>query len=141
MSMISTVDVQTRLDINELLNRYCHYLDHGQGDEWAGLFTRDALFEIKGHHQLEGQEELRTLPPLISSRANGMWRSQITNILIDHGPGRKELLVRAYGLVTDWGNDGRPHSFLDYTMLLRNSCRWQIAHLSAQVLKRARVPA
>lgn len=134
MGLVSTVDVQTRLDICELLNRYCHYVDHGQGDAWAGLFTLDGVFEVERMMKLRGRNQLRTMPGTVRQRGNGLWRHQITNVMIDHGGNLKEKIVKAYGLVSDWGNGGQPMSFCDYTIVMRSTCRWQIAHLSAAIV-------
>lgn len=140
MGLISTVDIQTRLDICELLSRYCHFVDHDAGDDWAALFTRDGIFEVPGSFRLEGREQLSSMPRIVQDHGKGLWRHQITNILIDHSLNRKEMSVKAYGLVTDWGNGGTPISFSDYDIILRHSCHWQITHLKADTMMRQPSP-
>jgi SnoaL-like domain len=134
MGMISTVDVQTRLDICELLNRYCHYVDHDQGEAWAELFTLDGVFEVEQVMKLAGRDQLKTMPGIVSQQGAGLWRHQINTVMIDHSGSLKEKIVTAYGSVSDWGHGGRPVSFCDYRIVLRNTCRWQIAHLSAKMI-------
>ena len=136
MGVISTVDVQTRLDICEVLSRYCHFADHNAGDDWAALFTPNGIFEVPGSIRLEGREKLSVMPGIVHDHGKGLWRHQISNILIDHALSRKEMRVKAYGMVTDWGNGGAPVSFSDYTIILKYSCRWQIAHLIADTITR-----
>jgi hypothetical protein len=134
MGMVSTVDVHTRLDICELLNRYCHYVDHDRAEAWAELFTMDGVFEVEQVMKLVGRDQLKTMPGIVRQQGGGLWRHQITNVMIDHNGNLKEKIVQAYGVVSDWGHAGRPVSFCDYTLLVRNTCRWQIASLSARML-------
>lgn len=134
MSFVSTVDLQTRLDICELLNRYCHFLDHNRGECWAELFTCDGVFEIDGIGRLVGRERLKTMPATVYQKGGGLWRHQITNIMIDHNGNLKEKTVSAYAAVSDWGNAGRPVGFYDFTLTLCEKRRWQIARLSGALI-------
>lgn len=136
MGAISTVDMQTRLDIRELLNRYCHYIDHDKGDAWASLFTPNGVFECDAGIRLEGRDQLRTLPGMIQRKGDGKLRHQITNILVDHSANAKEMQVSAYGMVMDWRKGGVPVNFYDYDITFRASCHWQIAHMGAKAMVR-----
>ena len=78
-----SVAVADRCDIDELLVRYCHCVDHGDADGWAALFTADGVFEVSGVMRLAGTERLRGMPGVVAEQGGGKWRHQITNIVCD----------------------------------------------------------
>lgn len=122
-----------RLDIIDLLARYCHAVDHDDADGWAALFAQQGVFEVTGIMRLEGHEQLRTMPGIVVEQGGGKWRHQITNVVIDDGGTTDTACVRAYGLVTDWRDGGKPVSFTDYEITLRRlKCGWRIQALVAR---------
>lgn len=131
MTCISTIDYQTRLDVQELLGRYSHFLDHDRGECWADLFTTDGVFECADGKRLEGPAALATLPGLVQAKGRAAWRHLITAIVIERGDMRKGLVVRAYGPVLDMDNSGAVAAFYDYEFSLRFAGRWRISHLLA----------
>ena len=49
-----------RSDIRDLLARYCVYLDLGDADRWAALFTPDAVYQVYGR-EFTGHDGLRAM--------------------------------------------------------------------------------
>ncbi|WP_169542625.1 nuclear transport factor 2 family protein [Sphingomonas baiyangensis] len=137
MSSISTIDFQTRLDVQELLGRFAHYLDHGEAARWAGLFCLNGVFECGGSEgcdalRLEGSEALATLPAMIAERGGGEWRHIITAITIDRCAVRKDLIADAYGPVIDMGAGGAIAAFYDFRFQLHRAGGWRIRHVLAK---------
>lgn len=121
-----------RVAIAELFARYCHSVDHGDTAGWTALFTPDGVFEVAGAIRLEGQAQVAAMPGVVTEHGGGKWRHQITNIIVAPGPDENVAQVSAYGLVTDWGNGGKPASFTDYTITLqRDAGGWRIRNLLA----------
>jgi uncharacterized protein (TIGR02246 family) len=54
------MDVEHREAIRELLHRYCHYVDAGDADRWAGLYAEDGSFDLgMGGSPIRGRVALR----------------------------------------------------------------------------------
>lgn len=121
-----------RIAIAELFARYCHRVDHGDTAGWLELFTPDGVFEVTGAIRLEGHEQVGAMPGVVAVQGGGKWRHQITNIVVEPGDTDDVALVTAYGLVTDWGNEGKPMTFSDYAITLnRSGGAWRISTLVA----------
>lgn len=129
---MGTITSDDRIAIAELFARYCHRVDHGDTEGWLELFTPDGSFEVAGVMRLEGHEQVGAMPGVVTAQGGGKWRHQITNIVVDGGDNSDVALVTAYGLVTDWGNQGQPMSFSDYAITLnRVDGAWRIRSLLA----------
>jgi len=132
--MPSSIDTASRVEIVELFARYCHSVDHGEADAWAALFAPDGSFEVAGIMRLDGTEQLRGMPGVDSEQGGGKWRHQVTNLVIEPGAEEDTASVRAYGLVTDWRDGGKPVSFTDYEIVLRRlTGAWRIQSLLARM--------
>lgn len=132
--MPSSIDTASRVEIVELFARYCHSVDHGEADAWAALFAPDGSFEVAGIMRLDGTEQLRDMPGVVSEQGGGKWRHQVTNLVIESGEEEDTASVRAYGLVTDWRDGGKPVSFTDYEIVLRRlTGAWRIQSLLARM--------
>lgn len=119
-------------EIQDLIARYCHSVDHGDGPGWAALFTPDGVFEVAGVMRFQGTEQLLAMPGIVAEHGGGKWRHQVTNIMVDPGAGPNEAKAKAYGLVTDWSPDGKLVTFSDYDIeFARIDGRWRIAALVA----------
>ena len=130
--MTGTITSADRIAIGELFARYCHRVDHADTAGWTELFTADGVFEVAGVMRLEGHDQVGTMPGVVAAQGGGKWRHQITNIAVDCGNGDDEALVTAYGLVTDWSNEGKPMMFSDYAITLnRVGGAWRIRTLIA----------
>ncbi len=132
MTCISTIDIQTRLDVSELLSHFSHFLDHDRGLCWSDLFTTDGVFECAEGKRLEGSAELATLPSLVAERGNGAWRHLITAVVIERRNTRKDLTVRAYCPVVDMDRSSTLAVFYDFEFTLRFASRWRIAYALAR---------
>jgi ketosteroid isomerase-like protein len=126
------IEITDRIAIQELLARYCHAVDHDDGDGWADCFAPAGIFEIYGTARLEGREQLRGMPRAVAEQGGGKWRHQITSIVVDPGSAPDTAIVRAYGLVTDWREGGKFLTFTDYELNMRcEGGAWRIVHLLA----------
>jgi hypothetical protein len=140
MGVISNLDVQTRLDVREVLSRFCHAIDHVDECGWARLFTMDAKFRSALCGDFVGRDEILALPRKMHELGEGYWRHDFTNIVIDRTESHRTLKVRAYCTVTDWSDCGKPVFFADCVIILRNTCQWQIAELTAQAVRADGIP-
>lgn len=129
MGMISTVALQTKMDVQELLSRFCHYIDHGNAAEWSRLFTLDGTLDVAPLGVFTGREDIETVPALVHQKGGGLWRHHLSNVMFDRTADPRELEIRAYCLTTDWGKGGALAHCFDFHAVLRNRCHWQIAHL------------
>jgi 3-phenylpropionate/cinnamic acid dioxygenase small subunit len=128
--MSGALGIEDRLDIQDLLSRYAHHFDSGEGEAWAALFTPDAVCEAPSL-RLEGAAQLRTLPATSAEHSGGKFRHQITNILTEPA-GEGRVAVRAYGLMTDWNEGGKFLMLATYTgFLAKGPDGWRIADLKA----------
>ncbi len=129
---MGTITSDDRIAIAELFARYCHSVDHGDTAGWLDLFTPDAVWEVAGVMRFEGREQVGAMPGIVAEHGGGKWRHQITNITVDAGDDADVAQVTAYGLVTDWGKEGKPTSFSDYAITLsRIDGSWRIRTLVA----------
>jgi uncharacterized protein (TIGR02246 family) len=129
---MNKLDVADKVEIQELLARYCLRVDHGDAEGWAGLFTPDGSFEIVGVMRLQGTEQLRTMPGIVAAQGGGKWRHQITSIATEAGTSPGTARLQAYGLVTDWRDGNKLMTFTDYEMnLSRVDGSWRIKTLIA----------
>lgn len=130
--MKAKLDIEARLEIIELLSRYCHLVDSNEGDAWAALFTEDGVFDVPKVIRLAGTAQLRSMPGVVATQGAGKWRHQITNVVAEPGDEPDTAIVRAYGLATDWARGGAPFAFSDYRIILRRVAGlWRIANLVA----------
>ena len=129
---MGTITSDDRIAIGELFARYCHSVDHADTAGWSALFTPDGVFEVAGAMRLEGHEQVGMMPSVVTQQGGGKWRHQITSIAVDPGAQDDLAKVTAYGLVTDWGNEGKPMAFSDYAITLRRvDGQWRIQTLLA----------
>ncbi|AUW58616.1 hypothetical protein C1T17_11415 [Sphingobium sp. SCG-1] len=129
MGSISTVDLQTKMDVHELLSRFCHFLDHNGGLEWARLFTPTAVIEKGPLGCFAGHSEICQIPAMVAEKGNGLLRHHLTNVMFERTGNVKELIVEAYFVGTDWGQGGAMVHSADFKAVLHNRCHWQISRL------------
>jgi len=131
MTCISTISTQARLDVQELLSHFSHFLDHNQGRSWAELFTIDGTFECGPGNVLQGEEELATVPARVHELGHGGWRHVITAVAIERTNSPKHLVIRAYCPVMDLNESNALAAFFDFQFTLRFASRWRIQHAQA----------
>jgi bifunctional aromatase (cyclase/dehydratase) len=130
--MILTIDDYTQ--IQQLMARYCWLVDEGEGDAWANLWTSDGSF-TGIPEPLQGREELRKMPGGFWGISEGKLRHHITNVLVSPGNRDGEAQVKAYSVVNDWRDGGKPLAFAKVNLtLLREEGSWKIKALHAQML-------
>jgi hypothetical protein len=123
------INHHTRLDAQDLISRYCAYLDSCDLSKWPDLFTPYATFECKdaAYH---GRAEIAQLPQLLRECSNGQVRHLITSLIVDPGETPRDLVVRASGPVLDLCDGCGISSFHDYRFHLRRmTTDWKIAHV------------
>jgi len=129
MGCISTVDLQTKMEVQELLSRFCHYLDHYKTTEWSQLFTTDAVID-GGHIGIyEGRAEIARIPERVNEIGGGFWRHHLSNVMFARTSEAKELEVKAYCLTTDWSQGGALVHGFDFQAILKHRCHWQFHNL------------
>ena len=69
------------VEIQQLLARYCRYVDHGYGGRVADLFTPEGSFRF-GAIELRGRREIETFYERRLARAPG-GRHVVTNVIIE----------------------------------------------------------
>lgn len=129
MGCICTVDLQTKMEVHELLSRFCHYLDHNKTAEWSQLFTNDAVVD-GGHIGLyEGRSEIARIPGQLNELSGGSWRHHLSNVMFARTADAKELEVNAYCLTTDWSQHGALIHCADFRAILKSRRHWQVQNL------------
>ena len=109
------LSLDDRLEILDLIARYSHAVDGGDGQAFADCWTDDGRFRGSSS-TAEGRAELLALPPKLLA-ANPHTRHWNANILIE-GDG-DEARTSAYVLVVDVAAAPRPRSSGVYHDTLR----------------------
>lgn len=95
--------IEDRLAITELVARYNHAVDHGDGKAFADAFTEDGALEIPGR-VIEGRPALAEFAIAFAPSMRAP-RHIATNLLIDGdagaGQARLSAYVQMFGLVGD----------------------------------------
>jgi 3-phenylpropionate/cinnamic acid dioxygenase small subunit len=129
MTCISTVDLQTKMEVHELLSRFCHYLDHGKTEEWSQLFTTDAVLDVASLGLYDGRDEIAQIPQRVTQLGDGFWRHHLSNVMFTRTEQVRELEINAYCLTTDWSRGGALVNCADFRAILKSRCHWQVHHL------------
>lgn len=96
MSAFSAIDLQTRLEVQDLLSRFCHALDHNAVDRWAKLFTTDGYIDAPRLGCFKGREEIIKIPEMVHELGGGAWRHYLNNVYIERAEDNRDLKVEAY---------------------------------------------
>src|SRR6516165_1480051 len=94
------------LAVQDLLGRYCWYLDEGRGEQWAGLYTDDGIFEGTRPTPVVGRAALSKVPPELKERGQGRMRHQYGNLYLERGANESTLVARFYNQLTAWSGEG-----------------------------------
>lgn len=106
MSHFSAIDLQTRLEVQDLLSRFCHALDHNKVETWVRLFALEGYIDAPRLGCFSGREEIMKIPEMVRAQGGGAWRHYLNNMYIDHVEGSRDLRVEAYCMVSDWRQAG-----------------------------------
>jgi uncharacterized protein (TIGR02246 family) len=106
-------ELVAREEIRDTIIRYAHYADSGRADDFAGLFTEDAVLEIRGGAVHRGRDEIRGMlegakTSVVERARSRLIRHHNTNVLIDFdGPARARTRLYFLAVMEDgpdhWG--------------------------------------
>jgi hypothetical protein len=122
--------------INDLMARYCWYVDDNRADDWAALWTEDGVFAGIGPQPVAGREAIRALPPMIFKATGGKNRHMYGNMYCDYGENRDTVTAHLTNFVTSWQSGGAFGSMALCKMtLVRDGQDWKIKRNEATVLR------
>lgn len=133
---VSTLD---QLEIQELVTRYNHAIDHGDVETWVDCFTGDAAFEgVAGRY--EGRAALRAFAVDLTSGPD--WagyrpmRHWTTNVVVDYDGGPEAARMRADHLLVRAEDGGMKLLVMAVyrDRLRRDGGRWRFAERVVEVL-------
>lgn len=118
------VTLEDRAEISDVLARYCFFVDEGESDAWADLWTEDGVFAGVTREPIRGREALRQVP--VWSLSGGC-RHKLVNMIPEYGESEDEMIVRCYNFVTSWLDDARFNSLaVARYHLVRQGDTWKI---------------
>lgn len=127
---MSSISLENRFAIYDLLARYSHYVDEYNSEGWSGLFLEDGKItgvptpSIGRQAVYDRCEALKTDPRKM--------RHSTTNVYFEDGANDEKATVKAYGLVTNWAvKPPQPEIFAIYRYDLVNTAEgWKIAEMN-----------
>jgi hypothetical protein len=123
------VPVEDFLAVQELVARYCWYIDENRGADWASLYTDDGIFEGTRPAPVIGREALEKVPGELNGYFNGNLRHQAGNLYVEYGADPGTLIARFYNQVLQWDKGLKPVMLaLSTATLVRDeqAGRWRI---------------
>jgi ketosteroid isomerase-like protein len=99
------IPVEDVLAVQDLLGRYCWYVDENRGEDWASLYTEDGVFEGTWPDPVCGRAALAGVPAGIHQQFGGRMRHQWGNLQLDRG-GDHSLVERFYNQISIWRDGG-----------------------------------
>jgi hypothetical protein len=99
------IPVEDVLAVQDLLGRYCWYVDENQGEEWAALYTEDGVFEGTRPEPVIGRAALAQVPPGLHKHFEGRMRHQWGNLYLERGDD-DSLIARFYNQISVWRDGG-----------------------------------
>ena len=113
VSAMELWELVAREEIRDTIIRYAHYADSGRADDFVGLFTEDARFEIKDRVVHQGRDEIRGMlegakSGVVERAKSLLIRHHNTNLLIDfESPDRARTRLYFLAVMEDgadhWG--------------------------------------
>jgi hypothetical protein len=105
---IKPVPVEDFLAVQELVARYCWYVDENRGADWAALYTDDGIFEGTRPEPVIGRAALEKVPGELNGYFNGRLRHQASNLYVEHGTEPGTLVARFYNQIAKWDQGLKP---------------------------------
>jgi hypothetical protein len=136
--MSNPISIQDTLAVQDLLARYCWYLDQNRGAEWAALYTEDGVFEGTRPQPVCGRPKLQEVPSQGWTYSKGTMRHQYTNLYIEAGSDENGLLVRFYNQVSTWTEGYKPLMLASCTATLvraNANAPWRIKRNTIEALR------
>ena len=125
----SEIDLQTRLEVQDLLSRFCHSLDRNMVKEWVDLFPDDGYVEAPRFGAFSGRDEIARIPGLVRENGKGCWRHYLNNMYMDRIVGSRDLRIEAYCTVSDWSAKGNVVRSWDVSARVGKRRGWKIINL------------
>lgn len=125
-----SIDLKTRLEVQDLVSRFCHALDHNMPTVWASLFSIDAYVDAPRLGYFSGREEISRIPEIVNAQGGGAWRHYLNNIYMDLTDVSHHLRLAAYCMVSDWRKDGHVVRCWDFNAVVGKRNGWKILSLS-----------
>ena len=127
-------------ECERLVTRYCHYVDHGEAERIADLFTKDGSWCAPGI-SLQGHEEIRRGCAARQANRGRMSRHVCSNLLVDVINSDHATGVVYITLYRHDGEEGRRTAPLDGPVavgeyrdrFVRTPDGWRIAERSTHV--------
>ncbi|HEX7821429.1 MAG TPA: nuclear transport factor 2 family protein [Sphingobium sp.] len=129
-TVYSAIDPTTRLEIHDLLARFCHDLDHGDVESWDSLFTRGAIFTSDMFGTFEDPQGIRLIPELVHSLGNGLWRFHFLNTVLSP-VNRRHVIAKSTLATLDCDSGLASRRVYDCVVELKLGRWWQIARVNA----------
>jgi hypothetical protein len=104
--MSDQVSVEDTLAVQDLLGRYCWYVDENRGEDWAALYTEDGVFEGTRPEPVIGTAALAQVPAGIHKHFEGRMRHQWGNLYLEQGDDGNTLVARFYNQISVWRDGG-----------------------------------
>lgn len=124
-AIFSSISLETRLELRDLLSRFCHALDHNKTNEWIDLFSLDAIVDAPRLGMFKGREEIARIPVLVHEIGGGGWRHFLHNVYFERAGGDRDFLAQAYCTVSDWRTRGNVVRCWDFSARIskRRTCK------------------
>jgi hypothetical protein len=126
---MTTISVENRLAIHELIAQYSHCVDNYRGTEWSELFLEDGRLDgvetpLVGRQAFVEQSDVLKAGPT-------EYRHIITNVYLLPGATDEQAVALAYGTVADWAFSPPIMSiFVEYRFeLINRGDEWKIARV------------
>ena len=126
---MTTISLENRLAIHELIAEYSHCVDNYRGEDWAALFLEDGRL-VGADNPFLGRQALIDQAETLR-RGPTEYRHLITNVFLEPGATDEQAVALAYGTVADWAKEPPSMSiFVEYRFeLVKRADKWQIAEL------------
>lgn len=129
--VFSAIELKTRLEIQDLLNRFCHALQHCDLEIWDSIFSRTATFSSSILGDFQDRAEIRTIPEQVRALGGGSWRFHLFNTVLLPGENRYALTVKLSLATFDCAATAAPQRIADCQFDLRCSTWWHIVRFDA----------
>jgi hypothetical protein len=130
---------------------YCHYFNHGEAENWAGIFAQDGSFTrlnagAKQHGNfgnpagsVVGRADLIEMAKSRREMFKGLVRHQQTDMVIEPGRDADHAVGKSFILVTDWREGpGRLTAVGDCAAeFVRTAEGWRFLSITLSTLPRA----
>jgi hypothetical protein len=125
-------EIAARIQINDTIAEYAHYVDRGQGERVAALFTPDGVLEA-GQGQIgRGRDEITRMLSGYTGEAAGITfsRHNVTNLMVQSVSPEQIQTLCYFFVISDVGVD---HCGRYRDVFVPADGRWLFAHRSVRL--------